>query len=83
MIVFDVATKLFDTEKFPQHTIADLNSDIVFIMFGQAGEAYTLKGNKNTNTRNQQMNKMVGWCKKSICYSNNSYNQRKCSQNDF
>ena len=33
MIVFDMATKVFDTEKFPQHAIADLNSGIAFIVF--------------------------------------------------
>ena len=32
MIVFDVAKKVLDTEKFPQHTIADLNSGISFIV---------------------------------------------------
>ena len=32
MIVFDVATKVLDTENFPQHTIADLNSGITLIL---------------------------------------------------
>ena len=32
MIVFDVAKKVLDTEKFPQHTIVDLNSGISFIV---------------------------------------------------
>ena len=32
MIVFDVAKKVLDTEKFPQHNIADLNSGISFIV---------------------------------------------------
>ena len=32
MIVYDVAPKVFDTGKFPQHTIADLNSGIIFIV---------------------------------------------------
>ena len=32
MINYDVATKAFDTEKFPQHTIPDLNSGITFIV---------------------------------------------------
>ena len=33
MIVFEVATKALDREKFPQHTIADLNySGITFIV---------------------------------------------------
>ena len=31
MNVFDVATKVPDTEKLPQHTIADLNSGITFV----------------------------------------------------
>ena len=32
MIANDVATKVLDTEIFPQHTIADLNSGIKFIV---------------------------------------------------
>ena len=35
MIVYDVATKVFDTGKFPQHTIADLNSGIIFVLLSQ------------------------------------------------
>ena len=31
MIAFDVVTKLLDTEKFPPHTIADLNSGLHFM----------------------------------------------------
>ena len=33
MIVYDVATKVLDTEKFPQHTISGLNSGIAFVLF--------------------------------------------------
>ena len=32
MIVSDVATKVLDTEKFPQHTIPDMNAGITFIV---------------------------------------------------
>ena len=32
MIVYDVATKVLGTELFPQHSIADLNSGITFIV---------------------------------------------------
>ena len=36
MIVFDLETKVLDTEIFPQHNIADLNSGITFIaLFSQ------------------------------------------------
>ena len=36
MIVYDVATKVLDTELFPQHTIANLNSGITFtVLFSQ------------------------------------------------
>ena len=36
MIVCDVETKVLDTEKFQEHTIADRNSDITFIsLFSQ------------------------------------------------
>ena len=30
-----MATKVIDTEKCPQHTIADLNPGITFILFSQ------------------------------------------------
>ena len=32
VIVYDVATEILDTGIFPQHTIADLNSEITFIV---------------------------------------------------
>ena len=48
MIVYDVATKVLDTELFPQHTIADVNSGIY--CFVQSGEAFTLKENKHART---------------------------------
>ena len=32
-IVFEVETKVLDTEMFPQHTIADLNCGITIIVF--------------------------------------------------
>ena len=35
MIAYDVATKVLDTELFPQYTIADLNSGITFVLFSQ------------------------------------------------
>ena len=50
MIVFDVMTKVRDAEKSLQHTLADLNSGIIYC-FVQSGEAFTLKGNKHTDTR--------------------------------
>ena len=36
MIVFDAESKVLDTNIFPQHTIADLNSGITFtVLFSQ------------------------------------------------
>ena len=32
MIAYTVETKVFGTEEFPQHNIADLNSGITFIV---------------------------------------------------
>ena len=32
MIVYDVATKVLDTQLFSQHNIADFNSGIIFIV---------------------------------------------------
>ena len=53
MIVFDVAIKVLDTEKFPQHTIADLNSGIALFclvtrgLYSESKETHT---HKQTNT---------------------------------
>ena len=49
MIVVEVETKVLETEIFPQHTIADLNSALQLLFF-QSGEAFTVKGNKHTHT---------------------------------
>ena len=35
MIVYDVATKVLDTQLFSQHNIADFNSGITFVLFSQ------------------------------------------------
>ena len=36
MVVFDAETKILDTEIFPQHTIADLNSGFTtIVLFNQ------------------------------------------------
>ena len=50
IIVYDLATKVIDTEIFPQHNIAGLISGIAFIVFVQSGEAFTVAGNKHTHT---------------------------------
>ena len=50
MIVYDVATKVLDTEPFPQHNIAGLISGITCIVLFQSGEASTVEGNKHTHT---------------------------------
>ena len=46
MIVYEVATEQLDAK----HTIADLNSGITFIVLFQSGEAFTVEGNKHTQT---------------------------------
>ena len=48
MIVFHAETKVLDTKIFPQHTIADLNSGIIYC-FVWSGEAFTVKGNEHTH----------------------------------
>ena len=50
MIVYDVVTKILDTEQFPQHNIAGLISGITFIALFQSGEAFTVEGNKHKHT---------------------------------
>ena len=47
MVVYDDATKVLDTEIFPQHTIADLNL-WHYICF-QSGEDFTVNRNKHTH----------------------------------
>ena len=47
MNAFDAGIKVLDTEIFPQHAIADLNSGIAFIAIHST---YTVKGNKHTQT---------------------------------
>ena len=39
MIVYDVATKVGDTELFPQYNIADLNPGIALIVLFSQGQA--------------------------------------------
>ena len=51
MIVFDVATKVLDTEIFPQHTIADLNLWHYIHCFVQSEKVFTMKENKHTHAR--------------------------------
>ena len=50
MIAYDVATKVLDTEQFPQHNIAGLISGITFIFLFQSGKAFTMEGNAHTHT---------------------------------
>ena len=51
MIVYEVATKELDTESFPQHNIADLNSGITFIvLFSQEKPLRWKEINTHTNT---------------------------------
>ena len=50
MIVYDMATKVLDTEKFPQRNIAGLISGITFIVLFQSGKASTVEGNTHTHT---------------------------------
>ena len=50
MIVYNVVTKVLDTEKFPQHNIAGLIPGITFIALFHSGEAITMEGNTHTHT---------------------------------
>ena len=54
MIVYDVATKVLDTELFPQHNIAGLISGITFIVLFQSGETFTVEGNTHIYTDTEQ-----------------------------
>ena len=51
MIIYEVATKVRDTEAFPQHNIVGLISGITSIVLFQSGEASTVEGNKHTHTQ--------------------------------
>ena len=51
MIVYDVATKVLDTESYPQHNIAGLISDITFIvLFNQEKPLRRKEINTHTHT---------------------------------
>ena len=50
MIAYDLATKVIDTELFPQHSIAALNLWHYNYCFVQSGEAFTVKGHTHTHT---------------------------------
>ena len=51
MIVYEVATKVLDTESFPQHNIADLISGITFIvLFSQEKPLRWKEMNTQTHT---------------------------------
>ena len=50
MIVYGVATKVLDTESFPQHNIAGLISSVTFMVI-QSAEAFTVEGNKHIHIR--------------------------------
>ena len=51
MIVYDVATKVLDTELFPQPNIAGLISGITFVVL-QSGETFTVE-HTHTHTHTQ------------------------------
>ena len=54
MIVYDVATKVLDTESFPRHNIAGLISGITFIvLFSQEKPLLWKETNTHTHTQTQ------------------------------
>ena len=50
MMVYDVATKVLDTEIFPQHTIVYLNLWHYTYGFVRSPESFMVKGNEHTHT---------------------------------
>ena len=50
MMVYDVATKVLDTEIFPQHTIVYLNLWHYIYGFVRSPESFMVKGNEHTHT---------------------------------
>ena len=54
MVVYDIATKVFDTEIFPQHTNAELISGITFIvLFSQEKPLRSKEINTHRHTHTQ------------------------------
>ena len=51
MIVYEVATKVLDTESFSQRNIAGLISSITFVVLLIQEKGNTVEGNKHTPTR--------------------------------
>ena len=82
MIVYDVATNVLDTEKFPQQTIADLNSDIAFIVLFSQGKLLRWKEiNTRTHTAEQyELNLFVSNGSPGLTGNGYSY-QRKIGMN--
>ena len=59
MIVYEMATKGLDTESFPQHTIADLNSGITFtVLFSQEKPLRWKEIDTHTHTHTQCVSTM-------------------------
>ena len=54
MIVYELATERLDTELFPQHTIADLNFGIKFIVLLSRDKPLLREG-INTHTHTHRM----------------------------
>ena len=50
MIVYDVATRVLDTESFPQHNIAGLISSITFVVLLIQEKGNAVERNKHTHT---------------------------------
>lgn len=53
MNIFDVEMKILNTEVFPHHNIADLNSRKTSLCFDQLGETFTVKGNNHPQLPSQ------------------------------
>ena len=53
MIVYDVATRVLDTESFPQHSITGLISSITFVVLLIQEKGNAVEGNKHTHTHTE------------------------------
>ena len=82
--ICEAEMKILDTEVFPKHAIADMNSEIKFHYFVKSGKALSLKGNvhrsTHTNTQHEYIDgKLAGQHPKTKCIIKRHIQQKTLS----
>ena len=79
MIVYDVATKVLDTELFPQPNIAGLISGITFVVL-QSGETFTVEHTHTHTHKHTHMHARTHTCTRTHTYTH-THTHMQCSAN--